>query len=90
MTTLENLYYGNIIPHEVAIVSGSEYDVTNKLLVRHEEALTATLTEQQKEEFCKFKDNQIELLSLGERDAFIRGFSLAVRLMTESLNTEKI
>lgn len=82
MTTLENLYYGNIIPHEFAIVRGSEYDVTNKLLVRHEEELTSTLTEQQKEVFCKFKDNQTELLSLGERDAFIRGFSLAVRLMT--------
>jgi len=40
MTTLENLYYGNITPHE--------YDVTAKLVIRHEQELFATLTEQQK------------------------------------------
>ena len=26
MTTLENLYYGNIAPHECEVVHGSEYD----------------------------------------------------------------
>ena len=51
MTTLENLYYGNIIPHEIPIIKGSDYDVANRLVVRHDEALTATLTEQQKETF---------------------------------------
>ena len=28
MTTLENLYYGNIAPHEYEVVRGSEYDIT--------------------------------------------------------------
>lgn len=32
MTTLENLYYGNIAPHEYEVVRGSEYDVTAKLV----------------------------------------------------------
>ncbi len=31
MTTLENLYYGNIAPHEYEVVRGSEYDITAKL-----------------------------------------------------------
>ena len=66
MTTLENFYYGNIIPHENPIIKGSEYDTANRLVVRHDEALTATLTEQQKETFQKFKDNYLELLTLGE------------------------
>ena len=48
MTTLEDFYYGNIIPHEIPIIKGSEYDTANRLVVRHDEALTATLTEQQK------------------------------------------
>ena len=46
MTTLEEFYYGNIIPHEIPIIKGSEYDTANRLVVRHDEALTATLTEQ--------------------------------------------
>ena len=60
MTTLENLYYGNIAPHEYVVVRGSEYDITAKLVIRH-----------------------------GERDAFRRGFSLAVRLMVEAMSSEK-
>ncbi len=47
MTTLENLYYGNIAPHEYEVVRGSEYDMTAKLVIRHEQELSATLTEQQ-------------------------------------------
>ena len=89
MTTLENFYYGNIIPHENPIIKGSEYDMANRLVVRHDEALTATLTEQQKETFQKFKDNYLELLTLGERDAFIRGFSLGIKIAVEALSYGK-
>ena len=39
MTTLENLYYGNIAPHEFEVVRGSEYDITAKLVIRHEQEL---------------------------------------------------
>lgn len=80
MTTPENFYYGNIMPHENPIIKGSEYDVANRLVVRHDEALTATLTEQQKETFLKFKESYLDLLALGERGAFIRGFHLALKL----------
>ena len=89
MTTLEDFYFGNIIPHENPIIKGSEYDIANKLVVRHDEALTATLTEQQKEIFQKFKDSYLELLTLGERDAFIRGFSLGIKIAVEALNYSK-
>jgi len=86
MTTLENLYYGNIAPHEYEVEHGSEYDVTAKLVIRHEQELSATLTEQQKIILEKIKDNHTELMSLGERDAFCRGFSLAVRLMVDAMS----
>ena len=84
MTTLENLYYGNIAPHEYEVERGSEYDVTAKLVIRHEQELSATLTEQQKAILEKIKYNHTKLMSLGERDAFCRGFSLAVRLMIDA------
>ena len=86
MTTLENLYYGNIAPHEYEVVHGSEYDITAKLVIRHEQELSATLTEQQNVILGKIKDNHTELMSLGERNAFCWGFSLAVRLLTEAMS----
>ena len=88
MTTLENLYYGNIAPHEYEVERGSEYDVIAKLVIRHKQELSATLTEQQKAILKKIKDNHTELMSLGERDAFCRGFSLAVRLLTEAMSSK--
>ena len=89
MTTLENLYYGNIAPHEYEVVRGSEYDVTAKLVIRHEQELSAMLTERQNAILQKIKDNHTEHMNLGERDAFRRGFSLAVRLMVDAMSNEK-
>lgn len=86
MTTLKNLYYGNIAPHEYEVEHGSEYDVTAKLVIRHEQELSATLTEQPKAILEKIKDNHTELMNLGERNAFCRGFSLAVRLMIDAMS----
>ncbi len=74
MTTLENLYYGNITPHEYEVDRSNEYDINAKLFIRHEQELSATLTEHQKEILQKIKDNHTELMNLGERDAFVRGF----------------
>ena len=68
---------------------GGEYDITAKLVIRHEQELSATLTEQQNAILQKIKDNHTELMNLGECDAFRRGFSLAVRLMVESMSSEK-
>ena len=56
MTTLENLYYGNINPNERFIKRGSRMDKLVKLICRNEEELASTLTEKQKEVFEKFKD----------------------------------
>ena len=88
MATLKNLYYANIAPHEYEVERGSEYNVTAKLVIRHEQELSATLTEQQKAVFEKIKNNHTELISLGERNAFCRGFSLAVKLMVEAMSNK--
>ena len=89
LTTLENLYYGNIAPHEYEVVRDSEYDITVKLVIRHEQELSATLTEQQNAILQKIKDNHTELMNLGERDAFIRGFSLGIKIAVEALSYGK-
>ena len=83
MTTLEDLYYGNISPHERYIKRGTRMDKVVKLLCKNEDSLSATLTEQQKETFEKFKECQRELCDLTARQAFSDGFILATRIMVE-------
>ena len=83
MTTLEDLYYGNISPHERYIKRGTRMDKLVKLICRNKDELNATLTEKQKETFGKFKDCQSELASITEREAFTAGFILATRIMVE-------
>ena len=82
-TTLEDLYYGNISPHERCIKRGTRVDKLVKLICRNEEELESSLTEKQKETFGKFKDCTNELSSITEGEAFSAGFILATRLMAE-------
>ena len=64
MTTLEDLYYGNISPHERYIKRGTRVDKLVKLICKNEDELTAGLTEKQKETFEKFKDCTSEILGI--------------------------
>ena len=83
MTTLEDLYYGNISPHERYIKRGTRVDKLVKLICKNEEELNSGLTEKQKESFEKFKDCTSELSCITEREAFGSGFILATRIMVE-------
>ena len=85
MTTLEDLYYGNIIPHERSIKRGSAYSEVLGYVVRNEDDLKATLTEQQKEIFEKLKDCESELYGMNEHESFVSGFKLAARIIIEVL-----
>ena len=51
MTTLEDLFYGNINPHERYIKKGTRVDKLVKLICKNEEELVNSLTEKQKEIF---------------------------------------
>ena len=70
MTTLEDLYYGNISPCERNMKRGSRMDKLVKLICKNEEDLMPTLTEHQKETFDKFKECQSEICDLTARRAF--------------------
>lgn len=86
MTTLEDLYYGNIAPHKQSIKQESAYNEVLGYVVRHENELKATLSEQQKETFDKFKGCQSELCDIAARQAFADEFILVTRIMTEVMN----
>ena len=83
MTTLEDLYYGNIIPQEHSFKRGSAYSKVLGYIVRHQDDLQTTLTGQQKEIFEKLTDCESELCGMNERQAFAEGFKLAARLLIE-------
>lgn len=48
MTTVEDLYYGNISPHERYIKRGTRVDKLVKLICKNEEEFNSGLTKNQK------------------------------------------
>lgn len=83
MTTLEDLYYGNIIPYEHSFKRGRAYSEALGYVVRNENDLRATLTKRQKEIFEKLKDCESVLHGMNELESFISGFKLAARILIE-------
>lgn len=88
MTTLENLYYGNIDPTNKYIKRGSDYSKLINLSVRNEEKLTSTLSKEQKIIFEKYKDCITEMTSIAEKEAFIQGIKLGIKISAESFLTD--
>ena len=84
MTILENLYYGNIVPADKDIRRGSEYSKLLNLSVRNEEKLLPTLSKEQKVVFEKYKDCVIEMNSISEKDAFVEGMKLGIKIIAET------
>lgn len=83
MTTLENLYYGNIQPNERTARNIDRLRNLERLSSRNEEELESTLTDKQKETFEKYKDCNRELLGVTEVNAFVEGVTLAMKIMVE-------
>lgn len=82
MTTLENLYYENIDPANKYIKRGSEYSKLINLSVRNEEKLVPTLSKEQKIIFEKYKDFITDMTSIAEKEAFIQGLKLGIKITT--------
>lgn len=82
MTLLEDLYYGNIQPCEYK----QSADVRRKLstMTVAEEHLKAKMTDDTlRDEVDQAFGKQTELIALCERDAYLAGFKLGVRMMIE-------
>ena len=82
MTTLENFYFGNINPSEYK----QSRDTKKKLseMTRLLDELRPMITtEKQKEKLEQIEHCQLSLIALSEKDAFIEGFKIGVRMTTE-------
>ena len=83
MTVLEDLWYGNINPHETFLNGNCRFKHLLSLMGNNRDKLSDTLTEQQKELLEKYDEAVNEMHSLAEEAAFHHGFSLGVRLVME-------
>ena len=82
MTTLENFYFGNVNPSEYRQSKDTEKKLAE--MTRLLDELRALLmTEQQKEKLEQIENCQLSLIALSERDAYIEGFMLGVKMTTE-------
>lgn len=86
MDILEDLYYGNLFPHEKCAKLNDETKELLGLLNRNEEKLTANLSNEQKETFEKYKDCNQEISEICERNAFLNGFRLGAKIIIEVVN----
>ena len=90
MTLLEDLWYGNIDPHEAILTDSKRYKHLLSLMARNRDELNETLTEKQAETFEKYDEAVNEMHSLAEVEAFSYGLRFGVRLMIEVFVTKNI
>jgi len=84
MTVLEDLWYGNIDPHEAILTGSKRYKHLLSLMGSNRDELNETLTDKQSETLEKYDEAVNEMHSLSEVEAFSYGFRLGIRLMIAS------
>ena len=90
MTVLEDLWYGNIDPHEAIPTGSKRYKHLLSLMARNRDDLNETLTDKQSETLEKYDAAVNEMHSLAEVEAFSYGYRLGVRLMIEATDAKEI
>ena len=88
MNTIQDLYYGRISPYEMSISATPEYQKLKALATQNEDLLRETLSDKQKELFEKLTENITDISSISERDMFIAGFRLGMKLMIDVMKHE--
>lgn len=80
MSTLQDLWYGNIRPNEDKVITDEEKKLI-ELIARHHETLSSSLRNNDLIVFEKYVDCFTEYASLIECQAFEMGFKLAVKML---------
>ena len=88
MNTIQDLYYGRISPYEMSISVTPEYQKLKAVATQNEDLLKEALSDEQKELLDKLTECITDISSISERDMFITGFQLGVKLMIEVMKDE--
>ncbi len=87
MDIFEEIWHGNLSPHEFNHINNSpEYQGAIRIVSNNQEKLTKAFTEQQKALFERYNTSVDELTSQSELDAFKSGFKLATRLLIAAVS----
>ncbi|MBP0990602.1 MAG: hypothetical protein J5874_05455 [Oscillospiraceae bacterium] len=90
MTLFEDLWYGNVNPHEAILTENRRFKHLLSLMGRKRDELNETLTEKQAETLEKYDAAVNEMHSFSEVEAFSYGFRLGVRFMIEAVVIKEI
>ena len=88
MNTIQDLYYGRISPYEMNISTAPEYQKLKALANKNEDLLRETLSDEQKKLLDKLTESITDISSISERNMFIAGFRLGVKLMINVMKDE--
>lgn len=83
MSLLDEFWYGNIEPAEYESASSKEGREALQLIVRNEDKLLATMTDEQKDLFTRYTDAVREYQTMAERLLFQSSFKLGARMILE-------
>lgn len=87
MNTLENFYFGNINLSEYKQSMGTRKKLSEMTSLFDE--LKKTLIAAEQQEILEQIDScQLSLIALTERDAFLEGFKIGVKMMSEIYRNE--
>jgi hypothetical protein len=84
MTTIEDLWYGNVRPSENDLVVSSEEKSLIDDMIGKENSLSATLNDEQKMLFQKYISANDKYYQAVECNAFKKGFKLAMKIAVET------
>lgn len=90
MQVLEDLYLGDIHPNERTFTRNSQYAKALDETVKAGDALTESLTEEQKELFEDYMSAQREVNVLTDCETFCMAFKLGAKIMLDVLTEEKM
>ena len=90
MTLLEDLWYGNVNPHEAILTENRRYKHLLSLMGMNRDELCEALTDKQLETLEKYDEAINEMHSVAEVEAFSYGFRLGVKMMIEVLIKTKL
>ena len=88
MKIIEDLYYGRISPYEMSISTTPEYQKLKAFADRNEDLLRESLSDEQKERLENLIETVTDISSISERDMFINGFRLGIKLMIDVMQDE--
>ena len=88
MNTIQDLYYGRISPYEMSISTTPEYQKLKALADRNEDLLKETLSDEQKKLLEKLTECITDISSISERDMFIAGFKLGMKVMVDVMKDD--